>query len=88
MDDFLNDESLDNNRKRVAQHERISQRIESIVQTMSFEEVCQLLKSHNVSFAPLNTPKDVLDDEHLLGRHHFVEMDLPDAPGYKASNIN
>jgi crotonobetainyl-CoA:carnitine CoA-transferase CaiB-like acyl-CoA transferase len=87
MDDFLNDESLGNNRKRVAQHERISQRIESIVQTMSFEEVCQVLKAHNVPFAPLNTPKDVLDDEHLLGRRHFVEMDLPDAPGYKAPSL-
>ncbi|TAN22185.1 MAG: hypothetical protein EPN30_09225, partial [Actinomycetota bacterium] len=53
------------NRQRVAAHARIIPRITEVISKMDFEEISSLLAKGNLPYAPINTPRDLLDDPHL-----------------------
>jgi crotonobetainyl-CoA:carnitine CoA-transferase CaiB-like acyl-CoA transferase len=65
MDDLGQDPTLNTNARRSANRARIIPRIEEIVSQITADELVERLERIHVPFAPLNTPLDVLSDEHL-----------------------
>jgi crotonobetainyl-CoA:carnitine CoA-transferase CaiB-like acyl-CoA transferase len=65
LDDLGRDPALNTNAKRSANRARIIPRIEEIVRGLTAAELVERLERIQVPFAPLNTPFDVLSDEHL-----------------------
>lgn len=65
LNEFIGDPDLGTNRQRVAAHSRIIPRITEVISEMDFEEISCLLAKENLPYAPINTPRDLLDDPHL-----------------------
>ncbi|TAN26485.1 MAG: CoA transferase, partial [Actinomycetota bacterium] len=65
LNEFIGDPDLRTNRQRVAAHARIIPRITEVISKMDFEEISSLLAKGNLPYAPINTPRDLLDDPHL-----------------------
>ena len=65
LDDLWEDEALRTNAGRAAQHERLAERTTSLIAELNRDEALQRLRDGGVPVAPVNTPKDLLDEPHL-----------------------
>lgn len=87
LTEFANDSGLDRNNDRVKQRERIMPVVKSLFKSMSADQLMQRLDRAGVPFAPINTPSDLFDDEHLSNSGGLVDVTLTDGDkkGEKAS---
>lgn len=85
--DLLEDPDLQDEDGRVQARDRIHSRIRAVIGSMSQDDVVDRLDSIRVPYAPLQTPADLLDDEHLVAGEKLMtwqdddaEMRLPIPP--------
>ena len=81
--DLLADPELDSNAKRCVNRPRVIPRIEAVTRAITSAELVERLERARVPYAPLNTPLDVLDDEHLNAGGRLVEVRAEDGRGLK-----
>lgn len=80
LDDFAGDPDLATNRQRVEAYSRITPRIAQVIAGLRFEEVSEKLEAENVPYAPVNNPRDLLDDPHLNRSGFWMKIN-PDGDG-------
>ncbi len=78
LSDFANDRNLDTNAQRVEQRDRILPVVAELFKSMTASELMDLLDQAGVPFAPINTPSDLFDDEHLNEAGGLLDVTLPD----------
>jgi len=78
LKDLWKDESLRTNEGRRNDYVRLNQQTEELIKTLDFQDVIRLLERANIPHAPVNTPMDLFQNPHLLGRGHFTEATAPD----------
>ena len=78
LDDLWNDESLRTNEGRRNDYARLNQLTEELIKTIAFEDVIKRLEKANIPHAPVNTPMDLFQNPHLLGRGQLTEATAPD----------
>lgn len=72
LTEWTSDPELKTNRQRVANRDRITARITEVIAEMDFDEISSLLAKENLPYAPINTPRDLLDDPHLQKGGHWL----------------
>ena len=82
LDDWLNDDSLSSNNGRVAARAEIMPAVEKLFKQFTKEQLIKKLDQIGLPYAPINTPSDLFNDEHLLAGG-LLDLELPD--GTKAS---
>jgi len=78
LDDLWQDERLRTNAGRREDYVRLNKRTEEIVKTRDFHDVIERLEKANIPHAPVNTPMDLFDNEHLKVRNHLTKAQAPD----------
>ncbi len=76
LTEFEQDASLDLNNKRVEQRDRILPVIQALFSKLTADELSKKLDRAGIPFAPINTPHDLFDDEHLNNANGLVELTL------------
>ncbi len=76
LTEFEQDASLDLNNKRVEQRDRILPVIQALFSKLTADELSKRLDRAGIPFAPINTPHDLFDDEHLNNANGLVELTL------------
>lgn len=82
FDQWLDDEALSANNGRVAARADIMPVVENTFKQLSKDQLIEKLEKIGLPYAPINTPSDLFDDEHLLAGG-LLDLELPD--GTKAS---
>ncbi len=75
---FANDSDLDQNNNRVEQRDRILPVVRAAFANMTTAELMQRLDAAGIPFAPINTPSDLFNDEHLLADGGLLPVTLTD----------
>jgi len=78
LEAFAQDCSLNANNDRVKQRDRILPVVEALFADMSPDQLMQRLDRAGIPFAPINTPSDLFEDEHLTNSGGLVEVHLPE----------
>lgn len=78
LDAFLADATLATNNQRVEARERILPTVRDCFRAMSRAEAVALLERLGLPFAPIATPSDLFDDQHLGARGGLVDLTLED----------
>lgn len=78
LSEFQKDRSLDANNDRVEQRDRIMTVVKQLFKTMTADELMQRLDRAGIPFAPINTPSDLFEDEHLSTSGGLVDVTLTD----------
>ncbi len=78
LDELTQDESLNTNTGRVEQRPRFIPMLVQMFLSMSTTEVLKRLENAGVPFAPINTPTDLFEDEHLLAGGGLLQVSLVD----------
>jgi crotonobetainyl-CoA:carnitine CoA-transferase CaiB-like acyl-CoA transferase len=76
FDDWKNSAEFDNNKKRTQQKALLAQRIKDAVARYSFEDICAKLYQAGIPHAPVNTPLDLLDEEHLKKAGRWLDLQV------------
>jgi len=76
--DLLEDQQLATNNLRVEHRDRVLPRIQTVVGQLTRAAVAKRLDAIGVPCAPVNTPRDLLADEHLRSAGHLHQIELPD----------
>jgi crotonobetainyl-CoA:carnitine CoA-transferase CaiB-like acyl-CoA transferase len=80
--DLLEDASLNTNQKRIEGRPRVIPRIQEIASRHKQKELGGILDRIQVPFAYLNTPADLLEDEHM-NAGHLMEVEAIQRKGKK-----
>jgi crotonobetainyl-CoA:carnitine CoA-transferase CaiB-like acyl-CoA transferase len=75
--EFIAEPSLQNNRDRVVQRERIIGAIRDRMRTFDKDELMAKLEKIGLPFAPVSKPEDLFDDPHLNAGGGLVRVTLP-----------
>ncbi|RZT52975.1 crotonobetainyl-CoA:carnitine CoA-transferase CaiB-like acyl-CoA transferase [Sphingomonas sp. BK036] len=78
LDAFLADATLATNNQRVEARERILPTVRDCFRAMSRAEAVALLERLGLPFAPIATPSDLFDDQHLGAGGGLVDLTLED----------
>jgi crotonobetainyl-CoA:carnitine CoA-transferase CaiB-like acyl-CoA transferase len=78
LTDFWQDEELRTNQGRIQHLDRLNDRAEELFASLTFENAVERLERAELPFAPVNTPMDLFDHPHLLGRAHMKTVSMPD----------
>lgn len=78
LDAFLADATLATNNQRVEARERILPTVRDCFRAMSRAEAVALLGRLGLPFAPIATPSDLFDDQHLGAGGGLVDLTLED----------
>ena len=78
LDDLWNDPSLSSNMGRAEQHERLGKRTAEIMAQLDYATAVKLLAEAKLPFAPVNTPADLVEDEHLRAVGMLHQVTAPD----------
>lgn len=84
LTEFAADSSLDANNQRVEQRDRIMPVVTDLFASLPYEELLERLDKAGIPFAPINTPSDLFEDEHLLAGGGLIDVTLTD--GERAGN--
>ena len=76
LDDLWEDPTLRTNAQRVAAQDRLIPRVQEAVGALTSKEVLRLLEQAGVPSAPVNTPLDLLADEHLIARGQLLDVPI------------
>ncbi len=76
--DLWQNKTLRNNAGRRKEFALLGRRTEEIVKNLIYSDVIERLERANIPFAPVNTPMDLFQDPHLVGRGHFTSAVAPD----------
>ena len=76
--EFEQDSGLDSNNLRVEQRDRILPAVKAMFAAMTTDEMMSRLDRAGVPFAPINTPSDLFEDEHLNADGGLLEVTLTD----------
>jgi crotonobetainyl-CoA:carnitine CoA-transferase CaiB-like acyl-CoA transferase len=87
LDDLLADESLNDNRKRVAARAWLPARIADEMRRYPIAELSERLDKARIPFAPLRRPDQLVDDPHLNASDQFVSTPLPGRPPAKLPKL-
>lgn len=77
FDDWKHSPEFGNNRKRSAQKLRIAERVEAAVAQYTYDEITAKLHQRLVPYAPVNTPKGLLDEKHLNEADRWMRLAVP-----------
>lgn len=78
LDTFLADATLATNNQRVEAREKILPTVRDCLRAMSRAEAVALLERLGLPFAPIATPSDLFDDQHLGAGGGLVDLTLED----------
>ena len=78
LDTFLADATLATNNQRVEAREKILPTVRDCLRAMSRVEAVALLERLGLPFAPIATPSDLFDDQHLGAGGGLVDLTLED----------
>jgi crotonobetainyl-CoA:carnitine CoA-transferase CaiB-like acyl-CoA transferase len=78
LDAFLADATLATNNQRVEARERILPTVRDCFRALSRAEAVALLERLGLPFAPIATPSDLFDDQHLGAGGGLVDLTLED----------
>ena len=78
LDSFLADATLATNNQRVEAREKILPTVRDCLRAMSRVEAVALLERLGLPFAPIATPSDLFDDQHLGAGGGLVDLTLED----------
>jgi crotonobetainyl-CoA:carnitine CoA-transferase CaiB-like acyl-CoA transferase len=87
FDDWKNNPKFDNNRKRTTHRREIGERITGRVREFDFDDITNRLNAAEIPFAPVNSPKDLLDEPHLRYGGYFHSLDVPTYKGLKIPTL-
>ncbi|MCX7780095.1 MAG: CoA transferase [Negativicutes bacterium] len=77
-EDLLADTSLEKNRDRVENHQKLKQAVTEWTSIRTVDSIVELLLSHSVPCAPIYTIDRVVNDPHIaVAREMIIEMDHP-----------
>lgn len=74
LPELADDPDLQSNRQRVAAYDRITPIISNSISKLSYEEASRRLANENLAYGPVNNPRDVLDDPHLVQSGFWMEI--------------
>jgi len=77
FDDWKHSKEFDTNRKRSALKLRIAERVEAAVKQYTYDEITAKLHAVLVPYAPVNTPKGLLDEKHLNEADRWLALRVP-----------
>jgi crotonobetainyl-CoA:carnitine CoA-transferase CaiB-like acyl-CoA transferase len=83
LDDLGSDPGLNSNAKRTQQKPYFTPRIAAAVRKFTAEELVSMLRNADVPYAPVNTPRDLVEEEHLNAGHHLLDVPLTDGRTFK-----
>ncbi len=75
--DWLNDERLENNNKRIDEREWFIPALNERVAKFSKAEITARCELANIPFAPISRPEDLADDPQLNEGNQLFEIDMP-----------
>jgi crotonobetainyl-CoA:carnitine CoA-transferase CaiB-like acyl-CoA transferase len=78
LDDLWAEPALRSNAGRRAQYERLTALTDALVRTMTWHEIIARLERANIPHAPVNTPADLFEHQHLVARRHMMRLEAPD----------
>ena len=78
LSDLWADESLRENAGRRKEFAMLTLRTEELVRQFDFSDILLKLEHANIPHAPINTPMDLFEHPHLVGRRHFTTLVAPD----------
>jgi crotonobetainyl-CoA:carnitine CoA-transferase CaiB-like acyl-CoA transferase len=78
LTDLWQEKELRTNQGRIRHLDRLNDRSEQLFASLTFEEAVERLERAALPFAPVNTPMDLFDHPHLLGRSHMKTVSMPD----------
>ena len=78
LPDLGGDPSLSTNALRSARRPQFVPRIAAAVKQLDLHDLVPLLREANIPYAPVNTPADLVDEEHLNAGGHLLEVTLSD----------
>ena len=78
FDEFLADESLRANNRRVEARERVIPIVREAFKKMTRAELMQKLETSGLPFAPIAKPEDMFEDPHLMASGGLLDITLPD----------
>lgn len=84
---WINDPELKTNKMRVAARDRIIGRITELISKMDFDEITEIMVRENLPYAPVNNPRDLLADEHLNQRNHWLTVHSEDEQALKMPSL-
>lgn len=76
--DLWQNKALRNNAGRRKEFALLGQRTEEILKKLTYDEAIERLEKANIPFAPVNTPMDLFQNPHMVGRGHFTNATAPD----------
>jgi len=74
--ELANDSGLERNNDRVKQRDRIIPIVEDLFKSMTTDQLAEKLDRAGIPFAPINTPSDLFEDEHLASSGGLVDVTL------------
>ena len=83
LGDLGSDPELDSNAKRCVHRPRVIPRIEALTAGLTADELIARLERAQVPYAPLNTPSDLLEDEHLNSGGKLLEVETAEGKPIK-----
>jgi crotonobetainyl-CoA:carnitine CoA-transferase CaiB-like acyl-CoA transferase len=76
--DWKNAPEFSNNRKRTAEKPRIAERITKAVRKLTYDDITQRLYKALVPYAPVGTPRDILDDRQMNEGQRWLPLKVGD----------
>lgn len=77
FDDWKDAPEFNSNRKRAVERPRLVVRIKKAVEAYSYEEMAALLYKWRIPYAPVNSPKDLVDEKHLNEGNRWLNVKVP-----------
>jgi len=77
FDDWKDSSEFRTNKQRTEHKRRIAVRVEAAVANFTYEEITHRLYERLVPYAPVNTPMNLLDDEHLRKAEQWLPLKVP-----------
>ncbi len=84
LPELAEDESLASNAQRVRERERIHNELQRVLGTIDLEDAERICEAAGLPFARVNTPNDLVTDEHLLATGSLIPTKLPDGTEFLA----
>ena len=78
FEDLWSEPKLRTNAGRREAYERLTDRTEQKVGTVTLSELLAMLERANIPHAPVNNPMDLFEHPHLVARDHFTRLIAPD----------
>ena len=76
--DWKDAPEFNNNRKRSAEKRRIAERIATVVRTLSYDDITARLYKALVPYAPVGTPLDIVNEQHLEEGQYWLPLKVGD----------